>query len=110
MRAEQLRSKKQMQRFMDTCYSRTMCCTALRSNWKTLFYENYTPITYRQVYSFFSRLKGIGILNANESKYLDEFLDAMEIHTKEMAATEDPPHVVIIDPVAENGLEKNIFH
>ena len=51
---------------------------------KTLFSENFVPITYKQVYSFFSSLKDSGILNANESKYLGEFLAAMEIHTKDV--------------------------
>jgi hypothetical protein len=49
-----------------------------------LFSENYTPITYKQVYSFFRTLKDRNVLNASESKYLDEFLNAMEIHTKEV--------------------------
>ena len=49
-----------------------------------LFSENYTPITYKQVYSFFGTLKDRNVLNASESKYLDEFLKAMEIHTKEV--------------------------
>lgn len=49
-----------------------------------LFSEKYTPVTYKQVYSFFSSLKGSDVLTASESKYLDEFLSAMEIHTKEV--------------------------
>lgn len=49
-----------------------------------LFSEKYTPVTYKQVYSFFSSLKGSDALTASESKYLDEFLSAMEIHTKEV--------------------------
>lgn len=49
-----------------------------------LFSEKYTPVTYKQVYSFFSSLKGSNVLTASESKYLDEFLSAMEIHTKEV--------------------------
>ena len=49
-----------------------------------LFSEKYTPVTYKQVYSFFSSLKGSDVLTASESKYLDEFLSAMEINTKEV--------------------------
>ncbi len=50
----------------------------------TLFRENYTPITYEQVCSFFKGIKNCGILNEYENKYLDEFIRAMEIHTKDV--------------------------
>lgn len=49
---------------------------------KTLFQENYTPITYKQVHSFFNNLRGSDVLSGNESKYLDDFLEGMAIHTK----------------------------
>jgi hypothetical protein len=51
---------------------------------KTLFKENYTPITYKQVHSFFYKLKGSDVLSENESKYLDDFLEGLAIHTKEI--------------------------
>ena len=50
----------------------------------TLFSENYKHITYKQLYDFFSVLKGNDILSATENKYLEEFLSAMEIHTKDV--------------------------
>ena len=51
---------------------------------KTLFKENYTLITYKQVHSFFYKLKGSDVLSENESKYLDDFLEGLAIHTKEI--------------------------
>lgn len=62
-----------------------------------LFSEKYTPVTYKQVYSFFSSLKGSDVLTASESKYLDEFLSAMEIHTKE------------VDNIFEEEMENRFF-
>ena len=50
----------------------------------TLFSQHFAPITYKDVYSFFSSLKNSSDLDANENKYLDEFLSAIEIHTKDV--------------------------
>ena len=49
---------------------------------RTLFQENYQPITYKQVYDYFCTLEGSDILSPNEQKYLNEFLAAMEIQIK----------------------------
>ena len=49
---------------------------------RTLFRENYQPITYKQVYDYFSTLEGSDILLPNEQKYLNEFLAAMEIQIR----------------------------
>ena len=51
----------------------------------TLFNENYKKIKYREVYEFFYRIKSdVRYLNENEEKYLEEFLLAIERHTKEV--------------------------
>lgn len=47
------------------------------------FNKYYTLITYKQVHAFFSELKP-ECLSETESKYLEEFLWAMEKHTKDV--------------------------
>ena len=53
----------------------------------TLFSDHYAPITYRRVYTYFCSLTGANFLSESQSKYLDEFLLAMEKHTKDVDNT-----------------------
>ena len=51
---------------------------------KALFGEHFTPITYKQVYTYFSTLTDAPCLTEREKQYLHEFLKAMSIHTKDI--------------------------